>query len=82
MGLDASALEKPSYRNECLIIFDRRKKAGMFKQILMFIVGIFFLILGIVLILCWWPQVVDLFKGGIAMILTFAGLVILYLAKR
>ena len=54
----------------------------MSKQILMFVTGTFLLIAGIDLILLWWPQVVNLFKGVIAMTLALAGLVILYLAKR
>lgn len=54
----------------------------MFKHIIIVIAGVCALILGIALILLWWPQVVNLFKGGIGMILALAGLVILYLAKR
>lgn len=54
----------------------------MFKQILIVITGVSALISGIVLILLWWPQVINLFKGVIGMILALAGLVILYIVRR
>jgi len=54
----------------------------MFKQIFIAITGVCALILGIALILLWWPQVVDLFKGVIGMILALVGLVILYMVRR
>ena len=39
------------------------------------------LILGITLVLAWWPAVVNIFKGVLGMVLAVAGLVVLYLLK-
>lgn len=47
-----------------------------------FFVGFFILVLGIVLILQWWPEVVNLFKAVTGMILALAGLIVLWISKR
>lgn len=52
------------------------------KGLIYFTLGAFILISGIALILLWWPQVINLFKGIVGMILALVGLIILYVAKR
>ena len=51
------------------------------KRPLLFILGIVFLIIGITLILAWWPQVVGLFKGFTGIVLAIAGLFMMYSVK-
>jgi hypothetical protein len=51
------------------------------KKILTLIVGFVILIIGITLILAWWPSVMILVKGGIGMALALAGLFTLYTIK-
>lgn len=45
------------------------------------VTGVIFLILGITLVLSWWPLVVTFFKGILGMGLAVAGLVMLMLAR-
>ena len=47
------------------------------KKILLFFIGIFFLIAGITLVLRNWDEVIVLFKAVIGMILAVGGLVVL-----
>jgi hypothetical protein len=49
-----------------------------FKKFILFVIGFFVLILGITLILVWWPFAVTLFKGAVGVILALAGLLMLY----
>ena len=49
-----------------------------FKKFLLFVIGFFILILGIMLILVWWQYVAFLFKGAVGLILALAGLLMLY----
>ena len=49
-----------------------------YKKFLLFVVGFFILILGVTLVLAWWPFVVALFRGGIGVMLALAGLMMLY----
>lgn len=44
--------------------------------------GSFILVLGITLILVWWPDVVALFRASIGMALALAGLLVLYSLNR
>jgi len=53
-----------------------------FKLNFIFFVGFFILILGVGLILLWWPEAVNLFKGAAGIILALAGLIVLYTVKR
>ena len=46
------------------------------------VVGFVTLVLGVTLILAWWPDVVSLFKGLLGMVLALAGLIILYMVKE
>lgn len=48
------------------------------KKILALTVGIFLLILGVTLILTWWPDLIVLFRGAIGFVLALAGLLVLY----
>ena len=52
------------------------------SNLISLIAGIFILVLGVALILIWWPRVVDVFKGGIGIILALAGLLVLYTVQR
>ena len=49
-----------------------------YKKFLLFVIGFFILILGVTLILAWWPSVAILFRGAIGVILALAGLMMLY----
>ena len=51
------------------------------KKLTLFTVGIVILVVGVALILAWWPQVVGLFKGALGIVLALAGLVVLFIAK-
>lgn len=52
------------------------------KKTIQFLIGGFILVLGITLILLWWPAVVGLFKGALGLGLALAGLVMLYMADK
>ncbi len=58
---------------------EKKRKTG--KKIVQFLIGFLCLIIGITLILAWWPEVVALFKGFIGMVLALIGLIVLYLVK-
>ena len=53
-----------------------------FNKPVMGILGIVFLIAGLVMVLAWWPDVVILFRGAIGFILALAGLLTLYTVKE
>ncbi len=53
-----------------------------FKQSGLFVLGFVVLIVGIALILSWWPDLVVVFKGSIGFILALAGLLMLYTVKE
>ncbi len=55
---------------------DDQKKG--YKKFIFFLIGFFVLILGITLTLAWWEDVVTLFRGGIGIIFSLAGLFTLY----
>jgi len=48
------------------------------KKLILAFLGSFILILGVTLVLAWWPDVVSLFRGCLGMALALAGLLILY----
>jgi len=48
------------------------------KRTVRILVGIVALVGGVTLVLLWWPQVVDLFKGFLGMALALTGMLILY----
>ena len=56
----------------------KEDQKNAYKKFVLFVVGFFVLILGITLVLIWWPSVVVLFKGAIGIILALAGLLMLY----
>ena len=49
-----------------------------YKKFLMAAIGGFAAILGVTLILAWWPDVVSLFRGGVGIILAVGGLLAIY----
>ena len=51
------------------------------KKELPVLVGTITLVVGLALILVWWPNVVALLKGAIGVILALAGLLVLHSAK-
>ena len=51
---------------------------GSYKKFLNLLIGSFVLILGITLILAWWPDVIALIRGGLGIVLALAGLLVLY----
>ncbi|MFA5089105.1 MAG: hypothetical protein WC552_08765 [Candidatus Omnitrophota bacterium] len=59
---------------------ESKKKNG--RNIYLFILGSLVLVMGITLILAWWPDVVALFKGSLGFLLALAGLFILYMIKN
>ncbi|GEM_PF-1643277 len=74
MGLDAQTLEESSLR--------KKERGVPFKFNFIFFIGFFILILGVGLILLWWPEMVNLFKGATGIILALTGLIVLYTVKR
>lgn len=48
----------------------------------LFAIGTVIMIAGVTLILVWWADVVQLFRGGIGMLLGVVGLFILYNIKK
>lgn len=44
-------------------------------------VGIVLLVIGVTLILAWWPQIVMVFRAALALALALAGLVVLYTVR-
>ena len=48
----------------------------------LFLIGTVIMIAGITLTLVWWADVVQLFRGGIGMLLGIVGLFILYNIKK
>ncbi len=52
------------------------------KKLGLSVVGIACLIVGITLVLAWWPEVVRLFQGVAGMALAVGGLVVLALIKE
>lgn len=51
------------------------------KKILLFVVGWMVLVVGIALVLGWWPFVVVIFKGVAGMTMALIGLLILFMVK-
>ncbi len=49
---------------------------------LLFILGSFVLILGTILILLWWQDVVILFRGIFGILLALGGMFVLYMVKE
>ena len=56
-------------------------KNAISKKMILFIVGVAFLLIGVTLILRWWPYLEIIFKGALGVVLALAGLVMLFLAK-
>ncbi len=48
----------------------------------LFLTGSIVLIVGLVLVLVWWPDVVSFMKGFIGMAVAIGGLVLLYMVKE
>ena len=57
-------------------------KNNPLKSSSMFFLGFGMLIIGIALILAWWPDVVRLFRGAVGFVLALAGLLTLYTVKE
>ena len=57
---------------------DQKEK---FKKSVLLVGGVVSLVLGIALILAWWPHVVSLFKGVIGIVLALAGMILLYIMR-
>lgn len=53
-----------------------------YKKFLFFLVGNAVLILGVMLILAWWQDVVILFRGATGLVLALAGLLTLYILSQ
>ena len=87
MGVDAPPVEKPAaYRRRCsafaICSRGRRKGRLMAKKIFLFAAGALLLIVGIVMVLVWWKDVVSLFRGGVGMVVALAGMLVLYMARE
>lgn len=50
----------------------------MIKKTALYLLGSFILVLGVTLILAWWPDVLLVFRGMTGMLLAVGGLVMLY----
>ncbi|MCA9408395.1 MAG: hypothetical protein H6755_02485 [Candidatus Omnitrophica bacterium] len=55
-----------------------QKKTKKNKKTTMFPLGIVLLILGVSMILAWWPDVVSVFRGLLGIALALGGLLVLY----
>ena len=53
-----------------------------YKKFLLFLCGNIVLILGVMLILTWWQDVVVLFRGAVGMIFALAGMIVLYILSQ
>lgn len=51
------------------------------KKKILFVLGTVFLLIGVALILQWWPYLEIVFKGVLGLALALAGFVMLFLAK-
>jgi hypothetical protein len=58
------------------------KENNQYKQFITILLGVVLLVVGITLTLKWWADVVVLFRGVIGVALAFAGMLVLYLAKK
>ena len=83
--MDAPALEKPSRGRitgtKRTHGAENRMKNEASKKTILFVLGFFFLLVGVALILRWWPYLEIVFKGILGVVLALAGLVMLFLAK-
>ena len=52
--------------------------ADSYKTFLKALLGVVILIVGITMILAWWPQVVALFQGFLGLAFAIAGMLVLY----
>ena len=48
------------------------------KKTVLSLVACVFIIIGITMVLAFWPDVIRIFRGGLGIILAFSGLAILY----
>ncbi len=53
-----------------------------YKKFVLFVAGIFILVLGITLVLLWWTDVMILCKGAVGMMLALAGLFMVYAVSK
>ncbi len=58
------------------------KKGKNPSRALLFVLGWGLLIVGITLVLVWWSEVVQLFKGGMGIGLALIGMLVLYSLKH
>ena len=52
------------------------------SKLALLLMGGFFLILGITLVLVWWQDVISLFRGFIGVLIALGGLLILYMMRE
>ena len=52
------------------------------KNMIRLFIGGVALVVGIALILAWWPDVASLFKGAIGIVLALVGMLVMYAAKK
>ena len=57
---------------------DQKEKC---KKTVFVLAGVVSLVLGITLILAWWPNVVILFQGMIGIVLALLGILLLYIVR-
>jgi uncharacterized membrane protein len=60
----------------------QNKQSPSYKKFLMYLSAVFSMLLGITLVLVWWPDVVSLFRGFVGMAFALAGLLILYILNN
>ena len=78
--MDASALENQAScrgNHHGLIVMAKAN-----KDFIKFTTGSILLIVGVTLILAWWPDVVRLFRGGLGIAMALVGLFLLYLINK
>jgi hypothetical protein len=80
VGLDPSPLEEQAKLEEAGKMAEEAKK--IFSTIFKVILGLVFLVLGVLAILRWWPDLLTIVKGGIGLFLVLAGIITLAIAKE
>ena len=77
-----SLLGNGVFRTEWGTIMAKDDQKNTYKKFILFLAGVFVLILGVTLILVWWKDVVALLKGAAGVLLALAGLFTLYALNK
>lgn len=59
-------------------MMSEKKSANTYNKFLYVLSGALMLVVGVTLVLLWWPDVVSIFRGVFGTVLAIAGLAVLY----